>query len=156
LANQADHPHEEGLMSKKSVALAFLTLVSIWPPVWAHHAFTAAFDNSKSMTVTGVLSRVEWQNPHVWFYVDVKDANGTVTNWGFETASPNHLRNQDAGLRQDFLSNIGKTMTVTGYPAKGSEHKASASSVTFASGKILKMGNGEAPAGDAKNSKSGY
>ena len=143
-------------MSKKSVALAFLILVSIWPRVWAHHAFTAAFDNSKSMTVTGVLSRVEWQNPHVWFYVDVKDANGTVTNWGFETASPNHLRNQDEGLRQDFLSNIGKTMTVTGYPAKGSEHKASASSVMFATGKILRMSNGEAPAGDEKNSKSGY
>jgi hypothetical protein len=143
-------------MMKKSVALAFLILVAIWAPVWAHHAFTSAFDNSKSMTVTGVLSRVEWQNPHVWFYVDVKEANGTVTNWGFEAASPNHLRNQDEGLRQDFLSNIGKTMTVTGYPAKASEHKASASSVTFATGKILRMGNGEAPAGDEKNSKSGY
>jgi|SRR5579862_2897026 len=143
-------------MRKSLVAVAFLALLSIGAPVWAHHAFTAAFDNSKSMTVTGVLSRVEWQNPHVWFYVDVKDANGTVTNWGFETASPNHLRNQDAGLRQDFLTNIGKAMTVSGYPAKGSEHKASASSVTFASGKILKMGNGEPPAADEKNSKSSY
>jgi V8-like Glu-specific endopeptidase len=140
-------------MRKSLAALVFLASV-FGAPVWAHHAFTAAFDNSKSMTVTGVLSRVEWQNPHVWFYVDVKDANGAVTNWGFETASPNHLRNEDAGLRQDFLSNIGKTMTVTGYPAKGSEHKASASSVTFASGKILKMGNGEPAPGE--NSKSGY
>jgi len=143
-------------MRKSHAAFAFLALLSIGAPVWAHHAFTAAFDNSKSMTVTGVLSRVEWQNPHVWFYVDVKDANGAVTNWGFETASPNHLRNQDAGLRQDFLTNIGKAMTVSGYPAKGSEHKASASSVTFASGKILKMGNGEPAAADEKNSKSSY
>jgi Family of unknown function (DUF6152) len=141
-------------MRKSLLALAFLASLSIGAPAWAHHAFTAAFDNAKSMTVTGVLSRVEWQNPHVWFYVDVKDANGNVTNWGFETASPNHLRNQDAGLRQDFLSNIGKAMTVTGYPSKDSEHKASASSVTFASGKILKMGNGEPSAGE--NSKSSY
>jgi hypothetical protein len=125
-------------------------------PALAHHAFTAEFDNTKSMTVTGVLSRVEWQNPHIWFYLDVKEDGGSVTNWGFETASPNHLRNQDAQLRQDFLSNIGKTMTVTGYPAKGFAHKASASSVKFATGKILRLGGGENSAPDEKNSKSAY
>jgi hypothetical protein len=143
-------------MRTSAATLAFFALLSIESPAWAHHAFTAAFDNSKSMTITGVLSRVEWQNPHVWFYVDVKGGDGSVTNWGFETASPNHLRNQDPQLRQDFLSNIGKTMMVTGFPAKGSEHKASASSVKFASGKILKMGNGEPAAGDEKNSKNSY
>lgn len=143
-------------MRKSLALLAVLAFLAIGAPLWAHHAFTAAFDNSKSMTVTGILSRVEWQNPHVWFYVDVKDANGTITNWGFEAASPNHLRNEDAGLRQDFLSNIGKTMTVTGYSAKDSVHKASASSVRFATGKVLKMGNGEPAAGDGKSSKSGY
>jgi hypothetical protein len=143
-------------MRVSAATLAFFALLSLESPVWAHHAFTAAFDNSKSMTITGVLSRVEWQNPHVWFYVDVKGGDGGVTNWGFETASPNHLRNQDPQLRQDFLSNIGKTMTVTGFPAKGSEHKASASSVKFASGKILNMGNGEPAAGEEKNSKNGY
>jgi hypothetical protein len=143
-------------MSKSLAALAFVALLSIGAPLSAHHAFTAAFDNTKSMSITGVLSRVEWQNPHVWFYVDAKGEDGTVANWGFETASPNHLRNQDPQLRQDFLSNIGKTMTVTGFPAKGSAHKASASSIKFASGKILKMGNGENTAGDEKNSKSAY
>lgn len=143
-------------MRKSLAALALFALVSIGAPVWAHHAFTAAFDNTKSMSITGVLSRVEWQNPHVWFYVDAKGEDGTTANWGFETASPNHLRNQDPQLRQDFLSNIGKTMTVTGFPAKGSAHKASASSIKFASGKILKMGNGENTAGDEKNSKSAY
>jgi Family of unknown function (DUF6152) len=143
-------------MSKAPAAVTFFALLSLVAPAWAHHAFTAAFDNSKSMTITGVLSRVEWQNPHVWFYVDAKGNDGSVTNWGFEVASPNHLRNQDPQLRQDFLSNIGKTMTVTGFPAKGSEHKASASSVRFASGKILKMGNGEPAAVDDKNSKNSY
>ena len=143
-------------MRKSLAPLALFALVSIGAPVWAHHAFTAAFDNTKSMSITGVLSRVEWQNPHVWFYVDAKGEDGTVANWGFETASPNHLRNQDPQLRQDFLSNIGKTMTVTGFPAKGSAHKASASSIKFASGKILKMGNGENTAGGEKNSKNAY
>jgi hypothetical protein len=143
-------------MSKSLAALAFVALLSIGAPLSAHHAFTAAFDNTKSMSITGVLSRVEWQNPHVWFYVDAKGEDGTVANWGFETASPNHLRNQDPQLRQDFLSNIGKTMTVTGFPAKGTAHKASASSIKFASGKILKMGNGENTAGDEKNSKNAY
>lgn len=143
-------------MRNRAAVLAFFGLICMSVPTWAHHAFTAAFDNSKSMTITGVLSRVEWQNPHVWFYLDMKEADGTVTNWGFETASPNHLRNQDPGLRQDFLSNVGKTMTVTGFPAKGTSHKASASSITFASGKVLKMGNGEPAAADEKSSKSAY
>jgi hypothetical protein len=143
-------------MTKLAAALAFSALLSAAVPALAHHAFTAEFDNTKSTTVTGVLARVEWQNPHFWFYLDVKEEDGSVTNWGFETASPNHLRNQDPQLRQDFLSNVGKAMTVTAFPAKGAAHKASASNVKFATGKILRMGGGENSAPDEKNSKGAY
>src|ERR1700730_19232302 len=99
-------------MRKSLAPLALFALVSIGAPVWAHHAFTAAFDNTKSMSITGVLSRVEWQNPHVWFYVDAKGEDGTVANWGFETASPDHLRNQDHHLGEGFLSHTGKRSAV--------------------------------------------
>src|SRR5262245_61154415 len=57
----------------------------------AHHSFSAEFDATKPVKVTGTVTKVEWMNPHTWFYVDVKDDQGKVTNWGFELASPNIL-----------------------------------------------------------------
>ena len=60
------------------VAIVFLGLLSASQPALAHHAFTAEFDGSKSVTVTGVLTRLEWANPHTWFYVDVKDDSGAA------------------------------------------------------------------------------
>ena len=136
-------------MKKLSVAsLAFWGLLAAAVPAFAHHAFTAEFDGSKSVTVTGVLTRLEWANPHTWFYVDVKDETGNVVNWAFEAASPNHIRNQDPQSRQDFLANIGKTVTVTASPAKGIAHRGSVSTVKFEGGKVLKLGGGAEAAGN--------
>ena len=136
-----------------SVPLLFFGLFLTIVPALAHHAFTAEFDASKSVTVTGVLTRLDWENPHTWFYVDVKEDSGNVVNWAFETASPNHIRNQDPQSRQDFLSNIGKVVTVTASPAKGIARRASASTVKFASGKVLKLGGGEYSGSETENSK---
>lgn len=129
----------------KKLPAASLALLGVFSavPALACHAFTAEFDGSKSVTVTGVLTRLEWENPHTWFYVDVKDDHGGVVNWAFEAASPNHIRNQDPQSRQDFLSNIGKELTVTASPAKGIAHRASVSTVKFANGKTLKLGGGD-------------
>ncbi len=134
-------------------SIVFFVLLSAALPAFAHHAFTAEFDGSKSVTVTGVLTRLEWANPHTWFYVDVKDDNGTVVNWAFEAASPNHIRNQDPQSRQDFLMNIGKVVTVTASPAKGIAHRASVSSVKFENGKVLKLGGGAEAAGNENEYK---
>src|ERR1700684_54851 len=84
-------------------------------PLFAHHSFAAEYDSTKPVTLTGTVTKVEWQNPHARFYVDVKDAAGTVTNWEFELGSPNGL------MRKGWTRNSlkpGDTITVDGYLAK--------------------------------------
>ena len=77
-------------MGKTLVGLAMLFAAAM--PVAAHHSFAAEFDDTKPVKVTGTFTKVEWQNPHIWFYVDVKDDKGKVINWNFELASPNVLK----------------------------------------------------------------
>ena len=85
-------------------------------PLLAHHSFLAQFDQRKPMKVTGVVSKIEWMNPHAYFYVDGKDQDGKVANWSFETASPSALEMR--GWKRDSLK-IGDHVTVQGYHAKG-------------------------------------
>src|SRR5215204_3315759 len=72
------------------VIFTFLVVLSN-APVCAHHAFSAQFDAEKPVKLSGAVTRVEWENPHAWFYIDVKDASGRVENWGLEMGSPNIL-----------------------------------------------------------------
>src|SRR5678815_5762596 len=88
--------------------------------VLAHHSFAAEFDASKAIRLTGTLTKVDWTNPHIYFYLDVKDAKGKVTEYAFSSGPPGTLRR--AGVKKtDFK--IGDTVTVTGAPAKdGTKH----------------------------------
>src|SRR5580692_12284252 len=101
-------------------------------PVFAHHSFAAEYDASKPVDLKGVVTKVEWTNPHARFYVDVKDENGKVTNWNFELASPNVLGRQ--GWTRHSL-NIGDIITVEGSRAKDGSQMANARTVTLADGK---------------------
>ena len=94
------------------VLLALICVLFASPPVLAHHSFEAEFDGSKLLTFTGVLTKLEWQNPHGWFYLDVKDDKGAVTKWAFEIAAPNVLRRFDENTREYFLANQGRVMSV--------------------------------------------
>ena len=80
--------------------------------VAAHHNFRAEFDINSPFTVTGTVTRVEWTNPHTWFYVDVKDEKGVVTNWAMEMGSPNALMR--AGWKRTSM-NAGDAVSVDGY-----------------------------------------
>jgi len=100
-------------------------------PVLAHHSFAAEYDSKTLVTVTGVITKVEWTNPHIYFYVDVKDASGTVVNWAVEGYPPNTLKR--TGFTRDDLK-IGDMVTVTAYKAKDSSSRLAGREVTFPDG----------------------
>ena len=95
----------------------------------AHHSFSAEFDSEKRVELTGIVTNIQWSNPHVWFYINVKDdATGEVTNWGAEMGPPHLL--QRRGWRRDTLS-IGEEVTVDGFLARNGSKRVNARSVTL-------------------------
>src|SRR5215472_6732000 len=114
--------------------LAVLLAVAATPSE-AHHSFAAEYDSGKPVTVTGVVTRIEWTNPHAYIYVDVTDKDGKVTNWGFEMGPPHML--QRAGWKKNSLS-IGEQVVVDGWIARNRSQYANARKVTRVStGQVL-------------------
>ena len=103
-------------------------------PILAHHSFMAEFDQRKPLVVDGIVTSVEWQNPHTFFTVDVKDPSGTTTTWRLETGSPNALIVR--GWTRDTMK-VGDHVTVYGYRSKDGANIAAARSVTFSDGRTI-------------------
>src|SRR5580698_11154694 len=106
-------------------------------PIFGHHSVSAEFDVNRQNTFAGVVTRVEWSNPHIYFYVDVKDANEKVTNWAFEGAGPNTLAR--LGWLKDSLK-VGDRVTVVAYPARDGAYVASAREVRLSNGRKVLAG----------------
>jgi hypothetical protein len=131
------------MRSVLSLAIACVVWLPWGLPALAHHSGAAEFDSHKKIDLAGVVTKVEWTNPHAHFYMDVKDPSGNVANWNFELASPNVLiRN---GWKRNSLQ-PGDMVTVTGIQAKDSSNYASAGVITFPDGRKLTFLAGEDPA----------
>lgn len=107
-------------------------------PLLAHHSFGAEYDASKPITITGVVTKVEWTNPHSYFYLDVKDDQGNVASWKFEGYPPGVLYR--TGWKRQVTIKPGDTIKVFGWQARDGTHWGHSREVTFADGKKLYFG----------------
>ena len=117
-----------------SIAMAGVIWLAAGSPALAHHSGAAEFDSTKKIDLTGVVTKVEWTNPHAHFYMDVKDPSGNVANWNLELASPNVL------IRNGWSRNSvkqGDKVSITGFQAKDNSKVGSASTIVFPDGHKL-------------------
>jgi hypothetical protein len=115
-------------------------------PLAAHHSFAAEFDASKAVRLKGKLTKIQWTNPHSYFYVDVTDDNGNVVNWGCEAGAPGALSRR--GFKRGDIK-LGDTIIIDGYLAKDGSHLIDARRVTLPDGRIVSGGSaGDGGPGD--------
>ena len=122
------------MRTKFGILVAIFSLLCSGVALVAHHSFSTEYDGSKTFNLKGTVSKVEWTNPHVRFYVDVVDDTGKVTTWNFELASPSALARN--GWTSRTLK-VGDQVTVAGYAAKVAPNRGGARSVVLADGRSL-------------------
>jgi len=117
---------------------AAVLLCALSMPASAHHSFAAEFDGTQLVTLKGTITKFERVNPHGWIYVDVKNQDGTVTNWAVETGAPTVLARM--GIKKDALP-IGKEVIITGFRAKDGTHAINGNKITLSDGTDFLLGS---------------
>jgi hypothetical protein len=128
------------MKSNLILAIGAVAAIALAAPAIAHHSFAAEFDANSPIELTGVVTKVEWQNPHTYFYVDVENDEGDYENWAIEMGSPNGLMRR--GWHRNSLQ-IGDVVSLSGTRAKDGSFKGNARSVTLASGERLFAGSSQ-------------
>jgi hypothetical protein len=126
------------MVRKACFVLAAMGLVVSTVPMIAHHAFSAEFDAKRPVKLRGVVTKMEWINPHSWIHIDVKDASGKVTPWMDEGGAPNAL------LRRGFTKKslpVGTEVLIEGYQAKDGSNRANGRDITLPDGSKLFVGS---------------
>jgi Family of unknown function (DUF6152) len=120
-------------MKRMLIATIFTGSLLVGQSVYAHHAGATKYDEKKPITLKGTVTKVEWMNPHIYYYIDVKDNNGKVVNWAVEGAPPNVLYRR--GWKKDSLK-VGDVVTVEGFlPRQAGLHDINGRTVTLADGR---------------------
>jgi len=125
---------------KSAAVLASVLALGASAPALAHHSFAAEFDGDSPIELTGTVTKVEWANPHTFFYIDVQNDDGSYQNWALEMGSPNGLARR--GWTRNTLS-IGDVVTVTGSRARDGSLKGNARTVVLSTGRRLFVGTSE-------------
>ena len=123
-----------------AVLAAMLGLTSSGPVVQAHHSFAAEFDVNKPVTLQGIVTKVEWRNPHIWVYLDVKNESGGVTPWQCEGGAPNALTR--LGWDRGTLK-LGNPVTIEGFMAKDATNTCNARTWKLPDGKTIFAGSAD-------------
>jgi len=121
-------------MRNKLIVLAAIGGLALSANTWAHHSFAAEFDAENPLELTGVVIKVEWSNPHTFFYIDVENEDGEYETWAMELGSPNGLMRR--GWTRNSLQ-VGDTVSVTGWRARDGSLKGNSRGVVLASGEEL-------------------
>jgi hypothetical protein len=127
-----------------TLALAAFAWIVTPRPALAHHGFSVEFDKDNPITLTGSVTKFEFMNPHIYFYLDVKGKDGKTVNWAFEGGPPNVIYRQ--GWRKDTLK-PGDVVTVKGFRAKDGTHLAACATVKLPDGREVSAGSGAVAAG---------
>lgn len=131
------------LSSAQKIFAYFISITgiaSISLSAHAHHAFSAEFDAQKPIEVKGTITQARWVNPHSWIYIDVKNSDGTVSNWGFEFGAPFSLKQK--GLTKTTLP-VGTEISLKGYRSKNGENYGYSTSITLADGTAFQTGGAQ-------------
>ena len=123
------------------VLAAVFVVLGAAAPATAHHAFGVEFDKSKCMDLKGTLTGIDWENPHAYIHMDVKDTDGKAVSWSLETVTPLGLK-RSGTTRQDFLANMGKPIVVRACPTKagGTEYRGAAEFLRLPDGVLRIVG----------------
>jgi len=121
-----------------TIGLALGAAIGLAQPALAHHSFAAEFDDKQPLKLTGTIKKVEWTNPHIWYFVDVKNPDGTTTTWALSGGAPGQLMRR--GIRKEALV-IGAVVNVEGFRAKDGSHNGFGRSVTYQDGRNVFTAN---------------
>ena len=126
-------------MSARAIlVIAAVAAISTTVPAAAHHSFAAEYDGTKAVRLEGTLVKIEWTNPHTYFYIDVKQPDGTAVRWGLEAGSPGALSRR--GFKRGDIK-VGDTIIVDGYRARDGSNLADARRVTLPDGRVVAGGS---------------